>query len=270
MNRDGMTNPSMERHDLRMTLLSACAWRLIAELARRHSTSHVLHVVQFHPGLSVRGCIGISIEAGDQERETFVHQGRFVTLNLGGPEPGTVEGIDFVAGLLGKDPAATVDRVGSLLGLRFAGQLPESTSQAVACRVIAEALARCIFDRMSYRTTSAWSDYSDGVMLGAWAQRFDALGSKGFGEVAKRVSAGDVRASDQRRLSRLVAVHRCDDADNVMLGDDQDALLVDLHSSEAIVTRDGRSVLKANLLALYVASGRQLDPVMAHLDHVFR
>lgn len=192
----------------RINILSALAWRTIAEIARHQHVAHALEIEQYHPGISQHGALRLRLLArgGREPVATF-------DFELGGPAPGTVRvharGRDATwttLELLEDDPAPRLHRLQGLAGLACAsGSLPPSSDRVLALRLIAGLLERKAFAPRRWRTTcGAWSH--DGAYGAAeWARQWlpEAVPE------ANRLDRGTAR-----RLSELVLVHPlgCDDA----------------------------------------------------------
>ena len=118
----------------RVTLVSALTWRAIAELARRHGQRYEVRLVQFQPGNSMSGVIGLALREPATSRTITS-----VDFNLGGPS-GTYtlqqgEGRVSLAELLGEAPARVIDAIERDVGLPHLEEaLPPSTPRSIALR----------------------------------------------------------------------------------------------------------------------------------------
>jgi hypothetical protein len=104
----------------RITLVSALAWRVVAELFRRYQERYDLRVSQVHPGISVRGALYLTAgSAASQNPPTL-------SLDLGGPSgtyavlrriDGNATGAagsssgPFAGPMLSQDPSRVIDEI---------------------------------------------------------------------------------------------------------------------------------------------------------------
>jgi hypothetical protein len=144
--------------NVRRTVAEAAAWRLIAELFRRHASRYDLRVAETHPG-DIYDC-----------RSVFAGPGwkHVLDINLVGRVHvvGTLEQTDAAARmrpfdvaeqfLCAEDTKGIVDEVESAIGLpTVAGGLPRDSAPVAMVRLIAAVLARAVFDRVPVRSDSA-------------------------------------------------------------------------------------------------------------------
>lgn len=158
----------------RLTLVSALAWRAVAELFRRHRAHHELTVHQDHPGASVRGRLLVTVGSETAGRAPCL------ALNLGGGIAGTWQIIrrfdaigtsdassaqDFAAGLLGARPTSIIDEIERAWGLPSrTGVLPPGDASTLTTRVIAALLERRVADIHAWRTTAGTADSATGAL----------------------------------------------------------------------------------------------------------
>ena len=139
-------NPSNLVTQMRITILSAVVWRIIAELMRRHGKKHDIKVLQVHPGISIRGCYHLLFDAPlDRLGDATI-----LILNLGGPSgtysirrkgaPENKRESDFFFEMLGGDAVAFLDRIDGDLGLKTSKKFPPSTPPVLVARTIATCL----------------------------------------------------------------------------------------------------------------------------------
>ena len=173
------TDPHSLVHGMRITLPSAVAWRVMAELMRRHGKAHDIKILQVHPGISIRGCYYVLFDA----HPTRVDDALSLVLNLGGPagtyrvksKDGRADGPeqDFLFSMLGNDPVRVLDQIDKDLGLRAPKKLPPSTPAMLVARTIAACLEHAALSPLHMRTTAAYVDASAyGPHIAAWARHF--------------------------------------------------------------------------------------------------
>ncbi len=211
----------LEFKTARVTLVSALAWRVVAELSRRYQERYDLRVSQVHPGMSIRGALYLTTAPATG------HEPPALSLDLGGPSgtytvlrriDGCAKGAagkssgPFAGPMLSQDPSRVVDEIAAAWGLpKLEGKLPSSHTTTIVARTIAGVLESLIFRRESWRTTAGFCDNSAvGSMVPDWTA---ALG------VSDRTISDARRGRDARAadfLSRYVMLHRCVD-DNISL-----------------------------------------------------
>jgi hypothetical protein len=242
----------------KVTAVCAAAWRVAAELLRRHPSAR-LRVWQDHTGMSVAGRLGISVGwpiGGDGYPRWIVNVGG----NAGEHE---IEGAggegeclgNLVHQFLANAPFDVVNEVERRLGLPRVNRLPVSTPAALVARLIAGFLEARVFSRGCYRTTFAYADTSAvGPMFAAWAP-------------VPTSEAGVLRSDPAgafRRLGRHVLLHECTrDGEPVFESNGlrSSAVMFDLPSGKgATVGRDGAGASR-RLLDEYAAQGRLLEPL---------
>lgn len=168
----------MENTSVRFNLLQALAWRVVAELYRRHAGKRHLRLLETHPGSSMRGQLRLLVSA---HTTTAPNKSDELILNLGGPagtadilRAGTVvlSGFDFAGPMLTDDPVVVVDRLESYLGLPKVRKLPPSTPSVLAVRTIASVLTHEWIAPQTIRGTLGLVDHSSGSRVPAWTAAF--------------------------------------------------------------------------------------------------
>lgn len=201
--------------DARVTLVSALAWRVIAELFRRYQRRFDLRISQVHPGISVRGALVLKV--GGQNGEPLPR----LSLNLGGPS-GTysvdrrIDGraaetrvptyVEFAGPMLREDPSKVIDQIASAWALPDApGQLPPSNATTLSVRTIAGLLERLVFRTDAWRTTAGiCANDAVGSMIPDW------LAALGVDDRTARHAVADSSSKAADFLTRFVLVHRTD------------------------------------------------------------
>lgn len=246
----------------RMTVVSALAWRCIAELFRRYGSRCRLKIHQVHPGSSLRGQLVVT--AGDG----FEPSVPALAFNLGG-HSGTFEVMrrvdgtpcnereqargQFAAGMLGPEPESVIAAIEQSWGLPLAtGTLPPTEKASITPRVIAGLLERKVVEPRVWRTTSAYADSSAvGPMISSWHEVFGA---------AKNENAS--------RLSRYVLLHRADDDEMVRERDGIRGVAWCFDLAAATAASLSASVVggRLDLMAEYQRCGRHLPGLLRHLE----
>lgn len=231
----------------RMTVVSAFASRIIAELMRRHEEPCQIELVEFHPGLSARGGLLLYLKPYRRAAD----EGGSVRLHLGGPSgTATVHRhsygaptlqIDFLGSMLSDDPAACIDRISGALQLPIPSVLPPSSTPTLFARLIADVLAREITSCRILRTTSAWFDSSVGCNVALWLTHF------GFDPHEQRQrlhSAPQAREFVQAAVAPYVALHECGrDESNLHEHPSGNAVLLGMNARRALLI-SGQHVFK--------------------------
>lgn len=257
----------------RMTVVSAFAWKVVAELMRRHDHSCMIELLEIHPGSSARGCLRLKITP--HQRDTA--GGGIVILNLGGPS-GTAsiqrtdyveptEKIDFLGSMLSEDPVACIDRISRALNLPVPGALPPSSTPALVARLIAEVLGREILSRRMLRTSSAWFDASIGCRIAAWLKQF---GLDPEEERHNLESGARPWESIQAAVAPYVALHECaPDESNLLDHTTGNAVLLDMNAGRALLVTGQGLIKELDVPLLYQTQGRRLnrlaDEIGSHL-----
>lgn len=254
--------PGLDFASARMTLVSALAWRCIAELFRRYGSRHRLMIHQVHPGSSLRGQLVIIAGGGTNPGQPAL------ALNLGG-DSGTYEVIRrvdgmpvdqrhparglFASGMLGSEPESVVAEISRSWGLpAVTGVMPPTDKAFIAVRVIAGLLERKVPEPRVWRTTSAYADSSAvGPMLSSWHEVF-----------------GDAKHGDASRLSRYVLLHRADDDEMVRERDGIGgvAWCFDLAAATAVSLSASAVGVRLDLMAEYQRCGRHLPGLLRQLE----
>jgi len=257
---------------MRITILSAVVWRIIAELMRRHEKKHDIKVLQVHPGISIRGCYHVLFDAPlDRLGDATI-----LILNLGGPSgtysirrkgvPESKRESDFFFEMLGGDAVAFLDRIDGDLGLKTSKKLPPSTPPVLVARTIATCLEELALSPLRMRTTSAWVDASaNGPYIAAWTRYFlpDAAKLKAQGE------SGELSfAKGYSKLCRFVALHPCGHSEDLALGEtheQQPLALFDFQTGRVLLIRENNLVGEIDLPSDYEKEGRTLRPICFRL-----
>ena len=255
----------------RITVISAKAWHVVAELFRRYQRSHDLRVWEFHPGISTRGVLALQAKPADSQRP--VPQ---LDLNLGGPSgsctvmhrfdgvPGVSDGYPYATKLLHEDPARVIDEIAEIWGLPPVAKLPSSTSSTIVARCIAGFLLRQSLGRESYRVSSAFVGQSTCDVVAGWVRPLLGVGPLSFdGLLMAGESAPDPGL--WRRANRYWLLHRCDAAGGPI--SDRAALasggvVFDMAKGTATHLGDSSAEPACDLVELYRASGRTVDPLV--------
>jgi hypothetical protein len=245
----------------RVTLVSALTWRAIAELARRHGHCQDVRLVQFHPGNSMHGVIGLALREPATSR-TVVS----VDFNLGGPS-GTYtlqqgEGRVSLAELLGEGPARVIDAIETDLGLpHLEGALPPSTPRCIALRLIASLLERLVFEPVAWRASLAVWAWNGESHVEPWHARVP-------GNTLPVPPGEPLSPEDHDRLSDLVLVH----ASCLGAGFDANpdrgkrAIAVDLATGHVSLLTAVDTVFLGECWTLYQAQARSMRRMVAAIE----
>ena len=254
---------------VRITLSCAVAWRVIAELMRRHANTRDIKLLQVHPGTSIHGCYYVFFDA-HLER---LSGARTLVLHLGGPS-GTYEvkgeGTRASAGerefffpMLGSNPVAVIDQIDNDLGLRSPGQLVPSTPAVLIARTIALCLEQAALQPVPIRTTAAWLDASAyGPHIAPWAKHFVPQSTR-FKEA---IESGEMAyAEGLAQLWPYFALHRwSDDSHNgTELG--LRLALFDFEKGRVLLLADDAVTETFNVATEYAKSGRKLEATCARI-----
>jgi len=254
--------PGFDFASARMTLVSALAWRCIAELFRRYGSRHRLTVHQVHPGSSLRGqlviiaggCPGpgqpaLAFNLGS-DSGTYDVIRRVDGMPAGERHP--ARGV-FATGMLDSEPEGVIADIARCWGLpAVTGALPSTDKVSITPRVIAGLLERKVFEPRVWRTTSAYSDSSAvGPMVSSWYEVFEA---------AKHEEAS--------RLSRYVLLHRAEDDEMVRGRDGIEgvAWCFDLATATAVSLSASAAGAPQDLMAEYQRCGRHLPSLLRQLE----
>ena len=247
----------------RLTIVTALAWRAIAEIVRRRHVTHAFKLLQIHPGTSVRGLLGLQLHSrsGGEALPS-------IDFNLGGPS-GTWKtslGADgCFLGLLNPEPWMVIDRLEEAVGLpRVHGGLPPSSTEALAVRVVAGLVESRVFDRQGWRTTLGVHGCHAGDVVADWV-----------GPMGVRFDPPDAHdslaAEAHERLSRLVLIHRTADECPVatLSGLQGRALLVDVATGRIASADPGGVTLLGDLRQMHGAAGGSMARLLAKLAAEF-
>lgn len=193
-------SPPAGLRPLRRSLNAAIAWRLVAELVRRHQPRFGLRVLETHPGGGQYDCLSLTMTGGDESAAIHLaafnlDTGRVTVFHPIGSDGGAAHWRDdYYAefAIRADDPKAGVDRVEALLGLPRLRTLPAASPAAKSLRILAAVMEAEAFMREPLRAECAWHDSSgmEGSYVAAW------LGAA-FPTLAARAVA------DERRQARV-------------------------------------------------------------------
>lgn len=242
----------------RVTLVSALAWRVIAELARRNGDRYRLRLVQFHPGNSVHGVLRLELAGADG----FVG---WVEFSLGGPS-GTYrtsrgDGRAQLGDLIMEHRAKVMDAVEADIGVPlFLRRLPASTGPVIALRLIAGLLERLVFEPTTWRASLAVRDWNGESHVAPWHAPI-------LGAAVATDDVAILSRVEHERLSALVLIHPGEDpAYHPADSERNRALAADL-SSGRIFSLHGDQTASLGLSdELYQAHGRDIRKLLALLE----
>jgi len=256
-------NPVLDPASARVTLVTALAWRAIAEIVRRRHVTHAFKLLQIHPGSSVRGLLELQLHSrsGGEALPS-------IDFNLGGPS-GTWKTSSGAhgcfLGLLGPEPRTVIDRIEDAVGLpRVHGAVPASSTEALSVRVVAGLVESRVFDRHGWRTTLGVHGCHAGDVAADWTVpmgvRFDPPDAY-----------GSLAAEAYERLSRLVLIHRtADECPVVTLSELQGrALLVDITTGRIAGAGPDGLELRGDLRRMRGAVGGSMTRMLAKLVSEF-
>ena len=243
----------------RVTLVTALAWRAIAEIVRRRHATHAFHLLQIHPGISARGLLRLQLDPTSSGEPLPA-----IDFNLGGPSgtwsTGTGAQGSFLD-LLNPEPASVIDHIEAAVGLpRWGGTLPAASVAALAVRVVAGLAESRVFDQHNWRTTLGVYGCHGGDVAADWA---GALGVRS----SPPDPDGNLARDARERLSRLVLIHRSVDEFPVakLSGLQGRALIVDIANGRiASVEGDGVDLL-GDLLQMRAEAGGSMPRLLARL-----
>lgn len=246
---------------MRLSVLNAMVWRLIAEVFRRHSPQHQFSVFESHPGISARGRLHLVLRSENRPLDRC----RQVIFNLGGPS-GTMdlvhrsdipgESFPFAQWLIERDPMEPVDSISRCFGLKVPSSIGPASPTTISARVLASALARESLARKPLRVTCGWVDTSGGSGHPAWVSLISIAG----------------QALDGIQLgSRVVALHESAlDETPLMTADAAPIVIVDLELGDMLLASGQQAVERIRLPAEFAANGRRAGPLaercLAHLN----
>jgi hypothetical protein len=242
----------------------AIAWRIVAELMRRHGRQFDIGVYQYFPGLSPWGVLTL-------HATPLRHEGPALHLNIGGGSAGVIGKIvpfgavrarrsDWPGGnwaaatLASEDPVGVVDEIEAMSGFPVAKGVGVSTPPVLTARVLAALLQRHMCERDPLRAMPAVLDNQGYVGTTGWTNDVP--------EIAARIRS----APEAERLAIVAGcwlVHSCSieghaSHPNYEAGA---ALALDFTSGRAYqVGRDRPRVV--DLCAEYARNNRELLPVI--------
>ncbi len=258
---------------MRLPVLNAIVWKVIAELFRRHAADRPMRLVETHPGISLRGCLHVQVAPGDPAA-LAPDEWPEVTFYLGGQEPGTYEvfthpgaprpGGNFVEPMLEGDPVGLLDTLDRFLGLRTPAQLPPSTPQVLAVRLIAQVLAQESFARVPLRATMGRFNHNGESGLLPWTQ-LPGIDSGGV-PPAVTASSAPIRWDPP---SQRVAIHAAPQEGMLQAVSADPFAVVDSTTGELHLMQGHKVVRSDGLAPAYQAAGSRLGGevarVLAHL-----
>lgn len=254
----------------RLTVLQAMAWRVVAELYRRHATAQALSLLEMHPGSSMWGQLRLMVGPCDGRSA----EPASISFNFGGPS-GTCEvrrdgaevlgQFDYVTPMLNGDPAEVVNRLESSLGLKTPAKIPPSSAAVLGVRLVADALGREWLARTTLRATLGWVDSSIACCVPEWTK---ACGAD-LTTLGPQVSSGAMPWQEAHaQLSGLVALHDTQDGAPLLHADRPFAAL-DLTQGLVALGQPGKAVRRIALKERYQADERRLgtlvDELLKHL-----
>lgn len=254
----------------RFGVVQATAWRIVAELYRRHFGTHDLRLLERHPGSSVNGQLCLMMDAADHDRADTA----CVTFNFGGAT-GTCDlqrgdhvqfvGLDYVTPMLVDDPIGVINRLEAMLGLPRTAGLPSSSETVLTVRAIAQVLGHEWLSRGDLRTTLGWVDASVACSVPQWTRVF----GEDLSYLADAVNKGAMPWQlAHARLARYVAVH-ADSHDGPMIGCDRRFVAFDMKAGTLVYGDTHRTAAPTSLLDAYRRDHRRLgglvNGMLAHL-----
>lgn len=182
----------MSEQEYRFNLRFACAWRVVAELFRRHRPALDLRVNHIHPALSAGGRMIVTdgpLLLRVPARERFALSiacgggsmaGALDPLSLpASTETAATSGdpeheLNVLHALLGaEDPKQVIDRVEARAGLPTVEHLPPMDRPTFVARVIAGFMESRALSRTSWRPSCGWYDTSAcGCAVSEWIEAF--------------------------------------------------------------------------------------------------
>ncbi len=230
-------------------------------------------LVETHPGISLRGCLHVQLAPWAPVANT-ADEWPEVVFFLGGPEPGTYEvftrpgaprpGGNFIAPMLEGDPVELLNTIDRQLGLRTPSQLPPSTPQVLAVRLIAQVLAQESFARVPLRATMGRFNHNGESGLLPWSLLPDSDASSK--PQAVTASSVPIRLDP---LSQRVAIHPAPDEGMLQTVSHGPFAVVDLNTGALHLMQGHKTVRSASLADAYQAAGSRLGGevarVLAHL-----
>lgn len=256
----------------RWSVLSAVAWRVVAELYRRHAHEHELRIHHIHPGLSAWGILRLQDGvAGESERP-------HIDISLGGGDNGSVsvrpwrevetpplerwQDRNIVRELIAaRDPKSVVDDVAESAGLRVDQPVPASTPSVLAVRVIAEMLERRSLSRQTLRASSGFQDSADPIIT-TWARAAPTIH-----EPLGQVPHATLR--ECQLANRIWALHSSLEHEGPA-GDDlpRGSVVFDLRDGSLWPASSPRE--RVALTALYEKHDRRLSDVVHEVEEMMR
>ncbi len=251
---------------VRITVLSAIAWRIFAELMRRHAGQREVRLLEFHPGISMYGAMRMIFDANGQDTEG----GMSLTLYLGGPsgawevrrkgDHASTRGDDFFFRMLSDDPADLIDEMDRALGLVAPKKLGSASRPALVATLISRFLESRMLSRQSFRTTQGWYDFSEGCGVHEWTRHFDV-------DVAAANAA--LESGNRRAISvfesvwPFLALFECTSGPSPLADEGRrPVVLIDLRGARMLLVKNGKVTEVIDVKAAYVAAGRRFDGLL--------
>lgn len=163
---------------LRRSLNTAIAWRIAAELIRRHQARFGLRVLETHPGGGQYDCLSLTMPANG-----MAHAVHLAAFNLGSGRvtifhPIGTDGSaehwrdDYYAeyAIRQQEPCAVIDRIEALAGLPRIRKLPPVDTAVRCVRILAAVMEAEALAREPRRAECGWYDSSGtgGSSVQAW------------------------------------------------------------------------------------------------------
>lgn len=256
--------------DARTTVVAAHAWRVVAELFRRHQHRYDLRVWEFHPGISPRGLLALRARPNTPDGPCPQ-----LDLNLGGPSgscsvPRRLDGTagtlsdsyPFATQLLHKNSREVVDDISRMWGLPPVSKLPSSTPATLVARCIAGFLLRHSLDSRLYRASSAFLGLSMCDKVVDWVRPFLGEGPLAFdGMLGPGEAAPD--PSLWRRANRYWLLHESDETGGPVETSPVDGGVVfDMAKGTATQLRAGAVGPSCDLIKRYRETDRSIQPLV--------
>ncbi|NLA67959.1 MAG: hypothetical protein GX856_06910 [Gammaproteobacteria bacterium] len=249
----------MDPSGARVTLVTALAWRAIAEIVRRRHATHAFNVLQIHPGISARGLLQLQLHATSRGESLPA-----IDFSLGGPSGMWSAGSSpqgCFLDLLNPEPASVIDHIEEAVGLpRWRGALPATSVAALSVRVVAGLLESRVFDQHGWRSTLGTYGCHGGDVVADWAGLMGVNPSPPDPD-------GNLHRDARERLSRLVLIHRSADELPVakLSGLQGRALIVDIATGRIARVEGGGVEPLGDLLQMRAAAGGSMARLLARL-----
>ncbi len=250
----------------RFSIIQATAWRIVAELSRRHAKEQDLQISSLHPGSSVHGCLLLKFLGRGQHPSAR----QPLMLALGGPPDvrgryvlgfDLWNGTDFVSPMLSAHPETLVDEIDTRLGLVTPKSLQPSTDAVLALRCIAEVLEFQALARQAVRASPAYFELNGGGLIHRWV---DLCHPEIAAERIQLMQEGADTEAARAWASQFVAMYP-DSYDESTPEEEAPRAMAVFQLSEGTVhlAREGGLVETIDIRSAYVANGRSLSE-LAH------